>query len=349
MEFAEFAALHGAVVEHLEVGDLKIPDRCSIEYEGLPAIVASAEYNSGTFCRVVFTAHVDRLVHVPDIELAPETDAERSAKRIGVNREVQIGDEAFDDAVYIATEAGDRTVRRLFEPPRVREIVRRFIEEGRELWITGGVRWSITADCLSAATPERLRALAELAAALPDVRDVIDDHEGPRQPKISYVAYGVVVALMYAAAIVARPILPLFSWHAFLCFVYSLPLWFVVAVIVFLDRRGRSRSSTEIGVMWFVSLGVLVVPGTSLMAWLNQHWDPSKPHVEEVQARYLGFDDEDDEHAIEVHGLLGAAKTRLEYDEDELKVDPKTLRALRLTIGDGYFGWPYVLETATVP
>ncbi len=346
MDFRELADRLGGKLEFLEVGEDRIPDRFVVTHAGLPDVEVAAQYSSGTFTRATFRAPVGRLLDVPEIELSPETDVERDGKRRGVNREVQVDDVEFDDAVYITTDAGDALVRRLLAPPEVRRLVLRFVEEHRTLTIAAGVCWELEGERLDDATAERVRALAELAAKLPDVRDLVGDRRGPRQPRISYAAHVVLGVVFFAAMIAVDPPQPIFGRHTLLCFLASLPLWAVYSGIVFVDRRGRPRSSMEISAILGASFLAFIVPGGALLAWANAALDRSAPHVERVAARYVGFDDEDDEHEIEVRGFLGADEMRLEFDEDELAVDPKTLRTLRLTVRDGYFGWPYLVGAA---
>jgi hypothetical protein len=66
----------------------------------------------------------------PAMSLRAETGADRLGKRVGIDREVQTGDAAFDAAVYIESDAPDEDVRAALADARVRRAVRELLAAG---------------------------------------------------------------------------------------------------------------------------------------------------------------------------------------------------------------------------
>jgi len=65
----------------------------------------------------------------PAILLRRETDTDVDAKELGASREVQTGDEAFDRAVYIESEAPDADILRVLSAPAVRRAIVRLLRD----------------------------------------------------------------------------------------------------------------------------------------------------------------------------------------------------------------------------
>ena len=100
--------------------------------------------------------------------LRRETSTDRFGKRIYLNREVQIGDAAFDDAIYIETDAPDDVVRELLAAPAAREGTLRLLAlecTAIELDTNGDVAVELPArDADAIDTPTVLALLDALAA-----------------------------------------------------------------------------------------------------------------------------------------------------------------------------------------
>src|SRR5262249_19632846 len=60
---------------------------------------------------------------MPRMLLRPERGRDRFGKAVFLNREVQSGDPAFDDRIYIETDEPAETVRRALESVKVREAI----------------------------------------------------------------------------------------------------------------------------------------------------------------------------------------------------------------------------------
>jgi hypothetical protein len=98
----------------------------------------------------------------PLISLRPETAFDRTGKERGIAREVQLGDEGFDAAVYVDSNATDAEVKRVLAAPGVRAAVQSLLRSGAEdLRIdSAGVRahWKKSSECF---LPERVLPVLE--------------------------------------------------------------------------------------------------------------------------------------------------------------------------------------------
>lgn len=68
----------------------------------------------------------------PRITLRPETAFDRASKERGIAREVQLGDQRFDAAVYVDSNATDDEVKRVLSAPAVRSAVEFLLSAGAE-------------------------------------------------------------------------------------------------------------------------------------------------------------------------------------------------------------------------
>lgn len=354
MEFADLAARLGAPLVTTQFGGEAMPESFTVRLDGLPPVVVTATYRSDSLSEVTLRVDVARLASAPTITLRAEDEDDRQGKRLGLNREVQVRDHAFDDAVYIETDASEALVHELLAPTEVRARVLRFVEVGHTLRIEGGVRLRVGCGRLVELTPERVRMLAELAAHLPEVVEHADAWVPPRGPRIELPAFIGLGIVVYGLMIVIDPPEPLFMTHAFAAFALGFVPWFLFAAAVVFDRRGRPESYREIVAILGLSVLVSILPAYALGSWINHAWDPSAPRVEVVKARYVELQRTNAgrtrEHVITAYGLAGQKEVTLEIDDDALAVpDPEGLQALRLTMRDGYFGWPYFTRVELVP
>ncbi len=64
------------------------------------------------------------------LRFSAETPLQRWGRRLGINRELQIGDDAFDDAVYVESDPGDNAAAQALTDPELRASVRALIATG---------------------------------------------------------------------------------------------------------------------------------------------------------------------------------------------------------------------------
>jgi hypothetical protein len=118
----------------------------------------SLDINSGTVVGVLVRVELEGAPRVSDegpvITLRRETATDREGKRRGINREVQTGNEGFDAAVYIDSQATDSETRRVLGRSATREAVQTLLASAcREVRVTRRAvegKWTNSADVFGA-------------------------------------------------------------------------------------------------------------------------------------------------------------------------------------------------------
>jgi len=114
-----------------------------------------------------------------NLVLRKETPGDRESKQSGVNRELDLGDPAFDDAVYIDTLINDDLVRAVLASPDARAAILALLRDNcSAVRIDDTSQGVISIDIVEFTTvsPDQeraarlLAALARLAASLPPIR-----------------------------------------------------------------------------------------------------------------------------------------------------------------------------------
>ena len=86
--------------------------------------------SKGGFQGASFSVDLPRHVTDAPITLRLERELDRLGKRLGINREVQTGHDAFDRAIYIESSASDDTILRALSGTAVRAAVLSLLESG---------------------------------------------------------------------------------------------------------------------------------------------------------------------------------------------------------------------------
>jgi hypothetical protein len=349
MEFPALAERFGAPLVHARVGDQDLPDSFVARSPGLPDVEVRAEYGSGNLTEVVLRVAARLPAGMAAIRLDPETGIDRRGKQLGLNREVQTGDAAFDREVYIRTEASDALVARILADEAVRARLRQIVGPGRAVVIEGELRVTVAAAQLDELTPEVARALAEIPGRLPDLRHLADDRRGPRAPRFGLVSGFVLTIGLFVAAAKADAHEPIFWSHCLRAFLCSLIPWSLFVAVLVFDRRGRPDSFGEIVMVGLYFMLVFGITGTFLAMAANSRLDTSAPRVTQVRAQYVDFQKEEKEHRVRVFDFEGQPEVELELDGKIDLGDHETLSGLELTVRDGRLGWPYIVSAARAP
>jgi hypothetical protein len=114
-----------------------------------------------------FTLHANLPGALVHLTVRREKGADRFGKAIGVNREVQLGDEEVDRAVYLETDASAEAVRAMLESADARRALREVVQAGYTVHFTEDritARW----DRIEAGQLEvgRVKAVLEVMALL---------------------------------------------------------------------------------------------------------------------------------------------------------------------------------------
>jgi len=312
-------------------------------------VYTNAYYVSRSSVRVNLRVETPPL---PYVVIFPEKAVDRFGKAIGLNREVQTGDKAFDDAAYVDSYEAEPLVARLLTPPEVRAAAQELLSLGYKVQCSGRgleafqVVYGMNKVDGSTA-PAAVAALGRLAAALPGFAD------GEFKPRTTVRSYRLAAVLVGAwvggffvaglsAAFVDRTLDPSAAFSAFV--VGGGICWALYVAGLAAALRGKSSAMRTLLVGAF--LGVIAVPlgsGAALL-WLNQSLDaaPATDRVEQVRGRHRY--QSDCTLTVDSWRTPGASEhvpvPRADYD--------------RLAIGDfvelrvhpGRFGWSWI-EKAT--
>jgi hypothetical protein len=225
---------------------------------------------------------------LPYVLVRRERAADRLGKRLGFNREVQLGDPAFDDAAFIDTVVSDDVVRRLFERAEVREAVIAVLATGYGVDLSPeGVKAFRLIGKLSPidapTVPTAVAALERLAPLLPAVDTA--QHGKPhwlRSPRAFYVpmfiglgSFAVVMFLM--GMLGASGALHPLADHRQVPYLFAggFGLWIAAVAALYFFLRGGTRSLGQLVLAAFFLLLGLPALGAMLLGVANSAFDSS--------------------------------------------------------------------------
>lgn len=283
----------------------------------------------------------------PAVIVYPEGKVERFGKHVGLNREVQTGDRAFDDLAYVDTiEKNDEYVQRLLAPAPVRDGIRALLGYGfRVQFSAAGVdafqlrRGGQDVD--GAHAGKAAAALTAIAEHAPGFKA-----EPLTKPGIGrgaagglFLALGWMAMLMLAGALSSTVERTLDPWAAFVAYVFAGGLgWLLFVFAVGALARGTSGAFRVVLLAAFV--GLLGVPAGvgSLVLGLNQWLDGSPAAEHPTVVRKLRRNKS--EYSLRVESWRDESDERISVSWEkwkQLKVgDPVVVR-----VHDGAFGFPW--------
>jgi hypothetical protein len=225
--------------------------------------------------------------------LRAETGTDRFGKRIGMNREVELGDAAFDARIYIETDAPDERVRDVLAESAVRGAVLRCLDLGatdvslNEAGELGVQLPVMSTDAL--ATPSVLLLLGALGAAAEAMPPIA------LQPRRGMGFRDRIAAFALLGTLIALPLFFLFRslWGAIESDLSAAGVlagggaWLVAIPILWRVMRGSSTSLRNLGLVLFFSLFGLPLAAVDVLLFINGALDRSAPaaHVEDVVNR----------------------------------------------------------------
>jgi hypothetical protein len=188
----------------------------------------------------------------PPLVLRAETEADRTAKRRGVSRELQMDDAVFDARVYVDSDASDDALRTMLESGDVRAAAVALIDAGCRgiAFSARGIAMAFDGDGdpgASAFEPGRLRAIVESARVLADTPRIAVPLVAPsRGRRIGVLALAI---LLLGAGLASVPLAatrwdPRPGWWVAAAGGAGLALWLVVRFFLGRALRGRSSSHT---------------------------------------------------------------------------------------------------------
>jgi hypothetical protein len=351
VDFVQLATTLGGDIVGLERGKVREPQSFSIRRGDRPEIHAYPELSEGECVGVHFAVDRPGTRDMPRIVLRREGALDRGGKALGINREIQLGDDSFDAAVYIETEAPDAFVRAVLAAPEARsaalDLVRGpagglHLDDGRLVIHLGAAQLADPRPDELHATLERLLAL-QRSLAVP--KDIPSRADIVRRRSVGHIAG--LAALWLVAVLVAvfvRPP-PVLAWGPiFAALGLGVGLWLLVLVVVGLIRRGAADS-----LRWLLICAVaylLAVPfaGMKLALLANAALDRGPEQVERKAVTVV--DASDSLVLLDIDALVpDEPSTRLSVRRTMAPGTWSTgRRSATLVIRPGALGWPWLAE-----
>jgi len=291
---------------------------------------------------------------LPAMVLRPEDGRDVDAKDAGVAREVQTGDEAFDGAVYIESDASDEDVRAVLAAPAVRAAVVSALKYVTRIKIEGvGIRASDDdkPDCFA---PERVAeivtALRVFAGAPRRTR-----RTEPAQPPVGKTLASLVYVLMPLGIVltwIGSATYPPVSYGNFVVFGGVLAVFAAALLQPLLTRavRGRSTSHRELVPIRVSSFVGMVVCAIGAGILLNGALDRSQPWVEEGVVNASEHDSESGTAGVTIHTKARSAHVNVEDRMRSIKRgQPATLFLRGGAFGQAWKTQPSVVLIGNVP
>jgi hypothetical protein len=294
----------------------------------------------------------------PPVLLRAEGGLDRLGKRLGLNREVQIGDAPFDRAVYIETDAPDEAVRGLLGDEARRRAVIEILGAGFSVIHvhTGGARVSASrprpgAVHLASETVRRVaQSLALLAPAVPAPVVPADGSSPKRRPVLA--AAFVVLFLAGLVAFFGAPMgmlairdacTPLTDDVYYAALDVAGALFLAALPMVALAVRGHSDSLRTFVVAALALLYALPFYTMGTFLGLNAGLDGSRParHPSRVLEQWVT-------HGKQAGNHLRFAALRRGEEPIERTVDAATYArfvkgdAAFVITGEGALGWEWI-------
>lgn len=308
------------------------------------------------------------------ILLRREGGLDRAGKNMGINREVQIGDELFDKEVYIETDGQDDDVRSILGEPGVRAALREIVKWPIES-ITLGGDGATESPLLPGASAIRIDiptkmfadayALRGLTAELARLDRELSrmDRGGPyrggvgttdvKAPTKDRTMRGIALSLVCVAMNlmgwwgVGLGSTPTFGWAAFQKgAIAGTFAWVGLLVITVLLLRGRSTSLRNVIIVALASLPTILAGGR-VAELLNATLDSSAPHVAPasvvLRSRSKGGPNR------EVTLLGTNDKVNVSAPHTNAVMFTYTAQNVDATIGDGALGSPWLVQLRGKP
>jgi hypothetical protein len=301
--------------------------------------------------------------------LRPEGAVERLFKRTGINREAQIGDRRFDDALYIVSDQEEETRRHLFAGQR-RQAAERLLARGFTKVRVGDGRIEAVVFPFRAdgpLPPERLQEAAEALltlrqglppapaapTALQDLPPPLDNPFSGPWPAARIAAYALAVLPVVGGGIALMTGMhhyPLLSIGELLSAGLLAVAGAFVLFALLMAALLRGRAESHLDLILTVTIGLLGVPlgGYGGALFLNGHLDPgpATEHPVMVEEKYVSRNKDS------LTYLVHLPSWRHPGSHERLPVDEKTYALLQpgedwLTVvtKPGWLGYPWVLET----
>ena len=319
-----------------------------------------------------FTLEVTGPLPLPEIAFTRETPGDRRGKRLGISRELQTGDPAFDDAVYVDTDEPDSRIVPALASATVRGAVLELLARHERLETgLGGLRFASTGGADHELEPDGFRRLVATAHALVvgmtaarraelDVPGYRGAHlqldPPPFRPflttRLQRVLSMAVVISLVGSVVVLDGYCVQFCWRpiAASSLVGAGVLTGAVAAILCVlplavAIRGRSSSYRRwVFLAWmFLLLGAAI--GPAALAAVNAVGDgsPVVEHIVPIAAIDRRSDDDGDTTTVHVRATWRASDDDIVFDLDGTHPELRQDSPWRVATRSGALGWEWIV------
>jgi len=289
--------------------------------------------------------------HLPII-VRRETWIDRLGKRLFINREVQTGDDDFDAAVYVESDAPDAAVERVLSDPDLRRLSLALLERGfARVMIHEGTGKVV---CTGVTSEEGLRA-EEVRAVCRDLagaaRAVPPPPRGAGAPApwlagpLTAVISAVAAFVGFALASWARgQFYPLSRGATVFGLGLGLLAWVCVLPLVGALVRGRSGSFRLFGACFCLLLVALPLAGVGLTVGLNGRLDAADPllYHARVQSKWSITYKGSTSYYVRIEGLSGSSAPLELPVEHDVYTAVHEGEGVVVEVGPGRFGWEWL-------
>ncbi len=339
---AGLVAAGGRFVEHGESKGLYRGREAAYELAGRRVFV-NAYYVGRSWVRLNFRVAGGPF---PWVTLHPEGAFQKLGKSLGINREVQLGDQAFDDSVYIDTvEKSDERVRDVLARESVRAALRELLGMGFRVQLSsrGVEAYRVEYAMTSVGEVGAARAV-ELIARVADEAPRFDAASLTPEPVPwnRFIVAAMVGTVFAGAGIVGVAVgagqHTLDGGDIGKAILLGASLWVAFVCALVITVRGTSRAFSTLITGAFVGLMVLPLAGGALLLALNQALDQTPVEIHDVTVLRM--------HRKELD--LHVPSWRPGHTEERLHATGAFWRSIeagdrvRVRAHAGRFGWPWV-------
>jgi hypothetical protein len=321
-------------------------DEATLDIGGMPVVLRAQTGSKGALMGATFTIEVGTPLVATPVTMRRETWLDRLGKNLFINREFQFGDEAFDSAVYIETDAPDASLQQLLSATAVRAAL---------VKLAGGVAENVT--CLqrsiTATLPisrfgrhegvrTLLETLVELGRAAEKQRIWLEPPV-PRSLALIITAFVLSCATWltaWAIAVFSGPSATI-GWRAYQRGAEAgVVSWIVVVALCIALFRGRSTSFRVVITLAICSLG-LILMGGNIADRLDTRWDHG-PQTSMPGAAYRHYGGKGPPRAhVDAPPLASDVIVPDEIIDPRVQLSA-TRTPVRVSVGSGAFGSKWI-------
>lgn len=349
MEFARLAEALGGEPITSEPGTRAELAPFRLNFEAGPEIRVYPELLEGECVGAVFVVERADSGETPRIVLRAEDAIDRGGKALGINRELELGDAAFDAAVYVESEAPDAQVTQVLAAAEAREAALALVRgpAGEVQLGEGRVTARLAEEQLADVAAARLvlEPLRRLATAMAVPKDMPTRAEIVGRRGVGHI-FGIAFAWLVTLvlAVIVRPPQVLTWGPVFAALGLGLVLW--LGVSAGLARALRGAPDSMRWVILSAGAFVLTTPfaGMKLALLANARLDAGPETA--GRHRVTVVDRSETRVLVDVEGLVdGEARTRVVVPADRV-VGTTTPEpdALIVTTRPGALGWTWLVD-----